>query len=124
MWVKHCVITSVDRDDLKDGGTVIWAETIRAVRRKSPGTTLETLIPDFKGVWDNLDYVLSEAPEVVSHNVETIRRLTREVRIQAKYDRSLECLRRINEAGMRTKTEIMLGQIGRASCRERVCQYV
>jgi lipoic acid synthetase len=84
MEVKHCVITSVDRDDLKDGGSTIWAETIQAIRRESPGTTLETLIPDFKGQWENLDRVLAVRPEVVSHNLETVRRLTREVRIQAK----------------------------------------
>jgi len=109
MQVKHCVITSVDRDDQKDGGSQIWAETILAIRRESPETTLETLIPDFKGQWDNLDRVLAVRPEVVSHNIETVRRLTREVRIQAKYDRSLECLRRISEAGLRTKSGIMLG---------------
>jgi lipoic acid synthetase len=109
MGVKHCVITSVDRDDQKDGGSQIWAETILAIRRESPETTLETLIPDFKGQWENLDRVLAVRPEVVSHNIETVRRLTREVRIQAKYDRSLECLRRISEAGLRTKSGIMLG---------------
>jgi len=109
MEVKHCVITSVDRDDLKDGGSIIWAETINAIRRESPGTTLETLIPDFRGIWENLERVLAVRPEVVSHNLETVRRLTREVRIQAKYDRSLECLRRISEAGLRTKSGIMLG---------------
>ncbi len=109
MQVKHCVITSVDRDDQKDGGSQIWAETILAIRRESPETTLETLIPDFKGQWENLDRVLAVRPEVVSHNIETVRRLTREVRIQAKYDRSLECLRRISEAGLRTKSGIMLG---------------
>jgi lipoic acid synthetase len=109
MQVKHCVITSVDRDDLKDGGSTIWAETILAIRRESPETTLETLIPDFKGMWDNLDRVLAVRPEVVSHNLETVRRLTREVRIQAKYDRSLECLSRIAAAGLRTKSGIMLG---------------
>ncbi len=109
MNVKHCVITSVDRDDLKDGGSIIWAETIRAIREKSPETTLETLLPDFKGQWDNLARVLEEAPEVVSHNLETVRRLTKEVRIQAKYDRSLECLKHISEAGLRTKSGIMLG---------------
>ncbi|HCU44026.1 MAG TPA: lipoyl synthase [Sphingobacterium sp.] len=109
MQVKHCVITSVDRDDLKDGGSIIWAETINAIRQESPTTTLETLIPDFKGQWENLDRVLAVRPEVVSHNIETVRRLTREVRIQAKYDRSLECLRRISEAGLRTKSGIMLG---------------
>ncbi|MCC2600030.1 lipoyl synthase [Sphingobacterium sp. FBM7-1] len=109
MQVKHCVITSVDRDDLKDGGSIIWAETVKAIRRESPETTLETLIPDFKGQWENLARVLEVRPEVVSHNLETVRRLTREVRIQAKYDRSLECLRRIAEAGLRTKSGIMLG---------------
>lgn len=109
MNVKHCVITSVDRDDLKDGGSVIWAETINAIRRSSPETTLETLLPDFKGVWENLERVLETRPEVVSHNLETVRRLTREVRIQAKYDRSLECLKHIAAAGLRTKSGIMLG---------------
>ncbi|MBC7759530.1 MAG: lipoyl synthase, partial [Phormidesmis sp. FL-bin-119] len=109
MQVKHCVITSVDRDDLKDGGSIIWAETINAIRRESPGTTLETLIPDFRGIWDNLDRVLAVRPEVVSHNLETVRRLTKEVRVQAKYDRSLECLRQINQSGLRTKSGIMLG---------------
>src|SRR5690606_19670631 len=109
LQVKHCVITSVDCVDLKVGATIIWAEMINAIRRESPETTLETLIPDFKGQWDNLDRVLAVRPEVVSHNLETVRRLTREVRIQAKYDRSLECLRRISEAGLRTKSGIMLG---------------
>jgi lipoic acid synthetase len=109
MQVKHCVITSVDRDDLKDGGSAIWAETINAIRRESPGTTLETLLPDFRGNWENLARVLAVRPEVVSHNLETVRRLTREVRIQAKYDRSLECLRHIAQAGLRTKSGIMLG---------------
>ena len=109
MQVKHCVITSVDRDDLKDGGSIIWAETINAIRRESPETTLETLLPDFRGVWENLERVLETRPEVVSHNLETVRRLTREVRIQAKYDRSLECLNHIARAGLRTKSGIMLG---------------
>jgi lipoic acid synthetase len=109
MQVKHCVITSVDRDDLKDGGSTIWAETINAIRRESPDTTLETLLPDFRGIWDNLERVLAVRPEVVSHNLETVRRLTKEVRIQAKYDRSLECLRLINQSGLRTKSGIMLG---------------
>jgi lipoic acid synthetase len=109
MQVKHCVITSVDRDDLKDGGSIIWAETINAIRRESPSTTLETLLPDFRGIWENLDRVVQTRPEVVSHNLETVRRLTREVRIQAKYDRSLECLKQISEAGLRTKSGIMLG---------------
>ena len=109
MKVKHCVITSVDRDDLVDGGSSIWAETIRAIRKKSPSTTLETLLPDFKGIWENLQTVLVTRPEVVSHNLETVRRLTKEIRIQAKYDRSLEALRIINASGSRTKSGIMLG---------------
>jgi lipoic acid synthetase len=109
MGVKHAVITSVDRDDLKDGGANIWAQTVRAIRKQSPGTTLETLIPDFAGKWDNLQIVIDVAPEIVSHNLETVRRLTKEVRIQAKYDRSLEVLHRLKKGGMRTKSGIMLG---------------
>ena len=109
MQVKHCVITSVDRDDLKDGGSEIWAETINAIRKESPLTTLETLLPDFRGIWENLERVLQTRPEVVSHNLETVRRLTKEVRIQAKYDRSLECLEVIAQAGLRTKSGLMLG---------------
>jgi lipoic acid synthetase len=109
MKVKHCVITSVDRDDLKDGGSIVWAETVKAVRRLSPETTLETLIPDFKGAWDNLQRIIDVAPEIVSHNLETVRRLTREVRIQAKYDRSLEVLYRLKKGGMKTKSGVMLG---------------
>lgn len=109
MGVKHCVITSVDRDDLKDGGSTIWAETVNAVRRLSPGTTMETLIPDFMGKWDNLQRIIDVAPEIVSHNLETVRRLTKEVRIQAKYDRSLEVLMRLKKGGMRTKSGVMLG---------------
>ncbi|MCE2847324.1 MAG: lipoyl synthase [Sphingobacteriales bacterium] len=109
MGVKHCVITSVDRDDLKDGGSTIWAATIQAIRLSSPGTTLETLVPDFQGKWENLDRVIAERPEVMSHNLETVRRLTRHVRVQAKYDRSLEALKRISDAGLRTKSGVMLG---------------
>ena len=109
MNVKHAVLTSVDRDDIKDGGSIIWAETIRAIRRESPQTTMETLIPDFRGIWDNLYRVCEEKPEMISHNIETVRRLTKEVRIQAKYDRSMECLKRISDFGLRTKSGIMLG---------------
>ena len=109
MGVKHAVITSVDRDDLKDGGSEIWAQTVRAIRKQSPGTTMETLIPDFGGKWENLQQIIEVAPEVVSHNLETVRRLTKSVRIQAKYDRSLEVLRRLGKAGLRTKSGIMLG---------------
>ena len=109
MQVKHAVITSVDRDDLADGGSEIWFETVAAVRRISPGTTMETLIPDFAGKWENLQRIIDASPEIVSHNLETVRRLTKEVRIQAKYDRSLEVLRRLAQAGMRTKSGVMLG---------------
>jgi len=109
MNVKHAVITSVDRDELKDGGAEIWAATVRAIRKQSPETTLETLIPDFAGKWENLQLIIDEAPEVVSHNLETVRRLTKGVRIQAKYDRSLEVLDRLSKAGIRTKSGLMLG---------------
>jgi lipoic acid synthetase len=109
MGVKHAVITSVDRDDLKDGGSEIWAQTVRAVRAQSPETTMETLIPDFMGKWENLQVIIDVAPEIVSHNLETVRRLTKQVRIQAKYDRSLEVLFRLKKGGMRTKSGVMLG---------------
>ena len=109
MKVKHAVITSVDRDELKDGGSVIWANTIKAVRALNPETTLETLIPDFRGQWENLQNIIDVAPEVVSHNIETVERLTKQVRIQAKYHRSMEVLRRLKDGGMRTKSGIMLG---------------
>ncbi len=110
MKVKHAVLTSVDRDDLADGGSIIWAETVKAVRRLSPTTTLETLIPDFRGMMNNVQRVVDVHPEVVSHNIETVRRLTRKVRIQAQYDRSLEVLKFLKDSGMkRTKSGIMLG---------------
>ena len=110
MKIKHAVITSVDRDDLKDGGSIIWAETVEAIRRTNPETTLETLIPDFRGDKTNIDRLIEVAPEVISHNLETVRRLTREVRIQAQYDRSLEVLTYLKDSGQkRTKSGIMLG---------------
>jgi len=109
MGVKHCVITSVDRDDLKDGGSIIWAETIKEIRAISPETKFECLIPDFAGKWDNLQRIIDVMPDIVSHNIETVRRLTAEVRIQAKYDRSLEVLKRLDAAGVKTKSGIMLG---------------
>ena len=110
MGIKHAVITSVDRDDLKDGGSIIWAETVDAIRRANPNTTLETLIPDFQGNTKQIDRIIEVHPEVVSHNMETVRRLTREVRIQAKYDRSLAVLKYLKEKGIkRTKSGIMLG---------------
>lgn len=110
MQIKHAVITSVDRDDIKDGGSIIWAETINAIRRTNPNTTLETLIPDFQGNHRNLDRIIAVHPEVVSHNIETVRRLTREVRIQAKYDQSMAVLKFLKDQGVnRTKSGIMLG---------------
>ncbi len=109
MKVKHAVITSVDRDELKDGGSIIWYNTIKAVKSLTPDTTLETLIPDFKGQRENIQRIIEAAPEVVSHNIETVERLTRQVRIQAKYHRSMEVLRILKEGGMRTKSGIMLG---------------
>jgi lipoic acid synthetase len=109
MNLKHCVVTSVDRDDLKDGGSTIWAETVNAIRRVSPQTKFETLIPDFQGKWENLQRIIDVKPDIVSHNLETVRRLTKQVRIQAKYDTSLEVLKRLKEAGVKTKCGIMLG---------------
>jgi lipoic acid synthetase len=109
MKVKHAVITSVDRDELPDGGSIIWYNTIKAVKALNPDTTLETLIPDFKGYADQVQRIIEAAPEVVSHNMETVERITKKVRVQAKYHRSLEVLRLLKQVGMRTKTGIMLG---------------
>ena len=109
MKVKHAVITSVDRDELKDGGSIIWQNTIRAVKSLNPDTTLETLIPDFKGKKEDIERIIEAAPEVISHNIETVERLTRQVRIQAKYWRSMEVIRILKEGGRRTKSGIMLG---------------
>jgi lipoic acid synthetase len=119
MKVKHAVITSVDRDELSDGGSIIWQNTIKAVKALSPSTTLETLIPDFKGKKADIDRIVEAAPEVVSHNIETVERLTRQVRVQAKYWRSMEVIRTLKEGGMRTKSGIMLG-LGEA--KEEVVQ--
>ena len=109
MNVKHAVLTSVNRDELKDKGAGVWAATIREVKKLNPETTMETLIPDFVAKWDLLDMVINEKPEVVSHNMETVKRLYRQVRPQAKYERSLEQIKRTKEAGRRTKSGIMLG---------------
>jgi lipoic acid synthetase len=109
MKVKHAVITSVDRDEIKDGGSIIWYNTIKAVKALNADTTLETLIPDFKGQKENIQRIIEAAPEVVSHNIETVERLTRQVRIQAKYWRSMEVIKILKESGMRTKSGIMLG---------------
>ena len=110
MKIKHAVITSVDRDDIRDMGSIIWAETVNAIRRINPNTTLETLIPDFQGNTRNIDRLIKVNPEVISHNLETVKRLTREVRIQAKYERSLDVLKYLKSKKVnRTKSGIMLG---------------
>ncbi|MCC5920474.1 MAG: lipoyl synthase [Cyclobacteriaceae bacterium] len=109
MGVKHAVITSVNRDELKDRGAEIWYQTVREVKNQSPQTTIETLIPDVKGTWSALERMISAGQEVVSHNMETVERLYRPVRPQAKYARSLEQIKRTKEYGKRTKTGIMLG---------------
>jgi lipoic acid synthetase len=113
MGLRHAVITSVARDELLDGGAAIWAETIRAVREENPQTAIEVLIPDFKGRWQDLETVLAAGPDILNHNVETVPRLHKLVRPQAKYDRSLELLRRAKQAGFVTKSGLMLG-IGEA----------
>ncbi|MCE1201652.1 MAG: lipoyl synthase [Bacteroidia bacterium] len=119
MNLKHVVITSVDRDDLKDRGAEIWAMTIRAIKRENPGTTMETLIPDFDGREDLLRLVFDAGPEVISHNLETVRRITPWVRSRAKYDTSLKVLEQVVKAGIRAKSGIMLGL---GETREEVLQ--
>ncbi|MEI6185480.1 MAG: lipoyl synthase [Bacteroidota bacterium] len=109
MRVKHAVITSVDRDELPDGGSIIWYNTIKAVKALNPETTLETLVPDFRGISEQINRIIEAAPEVVSHNMETVERMTKKVRVQAKYHRSLEVLKALKQGGMRTKTGLMLG---------------
>ena len=109
MGVKHAVITSVNRDELKDRGAEVWYQTVVETKKVSPATTIETLIPDTKGNWEALYRMIEGGQEVVSHNMETVARLYRNVRPQAKYDRSLEQIKRIREAGKRTKSGIMLG---------------
>ena len=119
MGVKHAVITSVNRDELKDRGAAIWHETVRMVKELSPSTTIETLIPDVKANWDALITMISPGQEVVSHNMETVKELYRRVRPQAKYERSLEQIKRTKDYGKRTKTGIMLGL---GETREQVYQ--
>ena len=107
--LKHAVITSVDRDDLKDGGAGFWAETIRTIKHVNPETTLEVLIPDFEGKPELIDLIIAEKPNVISHNLETVRRLTPQIRTKAKYDTSLKVLSYIASKGLVAKTGIMLG---------------
>lgn len=107
--LKHCVLTSVDRDDLSDGGARIWAETIRAIKKMNPEITIECLVPDFNGQWHNLDIVIEAKPEIISHNLETVKRLTKDIRIHARYELSLEVVRRIGLSGIVSKSGIMTG---------------
>ena len=109
LGLKHCVITSVDRDDLGDGGSSFWATVIKAVREVNPGITMETLIPDFDGHEENILKVINAGPDVISHNVETVKRLTPVIRSKARYDRSLDVIRTISDHGMVSKSGLMLG---------------
>lgn len=118
MGLQHAVITSVARDDLPDGGAEIWARTIRAVRNVNPQTHIEVLIPDFKGREESLNTVLEAGPDILNHNMETVRRLQKPVRVQAQYERSLEVLSRAKARGFVTKTGLMLG-IGKKRRRSR-----
>ncbi len=109
MKLKHCVLTSVDRDDLQDGGSIIWAKTINEIRKISPSTTIEALIPDFQGNIENLQKIIEVKPEIISHNLETVKSLTKHIRIHAKYEQSLFVLKTIKDSGIVTKSGIMVG---------------
>jgi lipoic acid synthetase len=109
LGLRHCVITSVDRDDLPDGGAAFWAETVRTMKELNPGITIETLIPDFDGKHENIQILINASPDVISHNVETVRRLTPVIRTKAKYDRSLDVLKYIAEKNKRAKSGFMVG---------------
>jgi lipoic acid synthetase len=109
MNLKHCVITSVARDELKDGGASVWAATIRAIRYRNPNTAIEVLVPDFKENFEHIDTVLAAKPDIFNHNMETVERLQKPVRVQARYDRSRAVLRHVKGRGFTTKTGIMLG---------------
>lgn len=109
MQLKHCVITSVDRDDLPDGGASVWAETIKCIKEMNPETTMETLIPDFDGITENIQKIIDADPEVISHNIETVKRLTPFIRTKAKYERSLDVIRYISGKGKIAKSGFMLG---------------
>lgn len=109
MHLKHCVITSVDRDDLPDGGASFWAKTIKRIKEVNPGTTMETLIPDFDGNTECIQQIIDAGPEVISHNVETVKRLTPVIRTKAKYERSLDVIRYISGKGKTAKSGFMIG---------------
>jgi len=107
--LKHCVLTSVTRDDLHDGGAEIWYNTITAIKQKNPGITIEALIPDFNGQSQSLDLLAKSGADIISHNLETVRQLTPQIRIKAKYDLSLQVLKYLADAGIRVKSGLMLG---------------
>lgn len=109
MNLKHCVITSVDRDDLDDGGSGLWSESVKAIKLKNPGTTIETLIPDFNGIKNNIQLIIDSNPEIISHNIETVRRLTKSIRNKSIYDRSLNVIKIIKDAGIISKSGMMVG---------------
>ena len=109
MGIRHCVITSVDRDDLKDGGASFWAESIRKIKEFNPRITMETLIPDFDGKQENIQKIIDASPEVISHNIETVRRLTPLIRTKAKYERSLDVIKYIAGKGKKAKSGFMVG---------------
>ena len=109
MGLRHCVVTSVARDELSDGGASVWAATIRAIRHRNPATAIEVLVPDFKGKTEDVDTVLDARPDIFNHNVETVERLQKPVRVQARYDRSRSVLRHAKSRGFTVKTGIMLG---------------
>ncbi len=109
MKIKHCVLTSVDRDDLEDGGAGIWVQTISQIKEKSPGTTIEALIPDFDGKVELIQKIIDVAPEIISHNMETVKRITPIVRSKAKYETSLKVIQQIASSPVRSKSGIMLG---------------
>lgn len=109
MRLKHCVITSVTRDELADGGAGVWAATIRAIRHRNPSTAIEVLTPDFRGKTEQLDIVLEAKPDIFNHNVETVERLQKPVRVQARYERSLKILKHAADQGFVTKSGLMLG---------------
>lgn len=109
MKLRHCVITSVTRDELKDGGAAVWAATVRAIRHRNPGTAIEVLTPDFRGKTELLDIVLDAEPDIFNHNIETVERLQKPVRVQARYERSFKILRHAAQRGFVTKSGMMLG---------------
>jgi lipoic acid synthetase len=121
LGLKHAVVTSVDRDDLPDSGASHWVETIREIKKMNPGITIEALIPDFRGNKEHLGRVIQARPDIISHNMETVRRLTPSVRSVAKYDRSLEVLKQISESGIPAKSGLMLGL---GETREEVVQVM